>query len=175
MTKDVMDAIRERRSTRSFKPDRVEEATLGRILEAGASAPSAGNLQPWRFYVIFNQELKQSLVEAALGQKFLAEAPVVIGVCALPEQSADRYLERGRSLYCIQDTAAAIQNILLAAEGFGLATCWVGSFDEKLVSAALGCNSGERPVALIPLGFAAGEKRPALPRFAMEDIVYIRR
>lgn len=173
MTKDVMDAIRERRSVRRFAPDPVDEFTVGRILEAGASAPSAGNIQPWTFYAVFRQEIKERLSEAAYGQEFIASAPVVIVVCALPEDTAARYGERGRDLYCLQDTAAATQNILLAAEGFGLGSCWVGAFDEAAVAGALGCVRGERPVAVIPLGFSAGEKGQAPARYDLSRTVRI--
>ncbi|MHB8983735.1 MAG: nitroreductase family protein [Carboxydocellales bacterium] len=148
MTKDVMDAIRERRSIRNFSSDTVDEFTVGRILEAGASAPSAGNIQPWTFYAVFRQQVKEQLEAAAFNQKFIANAPVVIVVCALPEDAAARYGERGRSLYCLQDTAAATQNILLAADAFGLGSCWVGAFDESAVFNALNCQPGERPVAV---------------------------
>ena len=65
MTKDVMDAIRERRSIRNFASDTVDEFTVGRILEAGASAPSAGNIQPWTFYAVFRQQVKEQLEAAA--------------------------------------------------------------------------------------------------------------
>lgn len=173
MTKDVMDAIRERRSTRHFTPDSVDEFTVGRILEAGASAPSAGNIQPWTFYAVFRQDIKARLSKAAYDQESVISAPVVIVICALPEDTAARYGERGRSLYCLQDTAAATQNILLAAEAFGLGSCWVGAFDETAVAAALGCARGERPVALVPLGFSAGEKPQPPARYDLSRTVKI--
>ncbi|HEX3033173.1 MAG TPA: nitroreductase family protein [Bacillota bacterium] len=154
MTKDVMDAIRQRKSVRSFKSDPIDEATLGRIMEAALQAPSGGNLQPWTFYVVFNQELRQQLARAAGNQNSVNTAPVSIVVCALPEESAARYGDRGRYLYCLQDTAAATMNLMLAAEGFGYATCWVGAFDESAVADSLGLPGGQRPVVIIPLGFS---------------------
>lgn len=173
MTKDVMDAIRERRSIRHFASDAVDEFTVGRILEAGASAPSAGNIQPWTFYAVFRQEIKERLSAAANNQEFIATAPVVIVVCALPEDAAARYGDRGRNLYCLQDTAAATQNILLAAEAFGLGSCWVGSFDEAAVAEALDCIKGERPVAVIPLGFNAQENVKVPARYDLSRVVKV--
>lgn len=173
MTKDVIAAIIERRSVRRFTDEEVPMATVGRILDAACHAPSAGNLQPWEFYVVKNREMREKLAVAALNQEFVATAPVVIVVCALPELSARRYGDRGRYLYAIQDTAAAVQNILLAAHGYGLATCWVGAFDEEKVVRLLQLPPGRRPVALIPLGYAAEEKHVAPARRSWEEVVHI--
>ena len=111
-----------------------------------------------------SDELKARLAAAA-HQEFVAEAPVVIVVCAVPGESARRYGERGRSLYSLQDTAAATQNILLAAAELGLGSCWVGAFEERAAATALGLPPAWRPVALVPVGHpletaAARERRP---------------
>ena len=100
-------------------------------------APSAGNCQPWFIYVVKNQKVRQELAKAAFNQGFLVEAPVNIVVCAEPKRSFSRYGERGASLYCLQDTAALVQSLLLMAEGLGLSTCWVGAFDEQAVRQVL--------------------------------------
>jgi nitroreductase len=143
--------FRRRYSCRRFAGTPLTPAELERILEAAVWAPSAGNLQPWRFVVAGSTELKRRLARAA-GQDFVAEAPVVIAVCAVPGESAPRYGTRGTSLYCLQDTAAATQNILLAAAELGLGSCWVGAFDEAAAAAALGIPAAWRPVALVPVG-----------------------
>ncbi|GAW92601.1 nitroreductase family protein [Calderihabitans maritimus] len=172
MTKDVIECILERRSVRHFKPDPIPEATLGRLVDAARWAPSAGNIQPWKFYVVVNQKVKEQLAEAAYGQSFVARAPVVIVVCALPESSAERYGQRGRELYCLQDTAAAIQNILLAATAYGLGSCWVGAFDEERVKEVLELSRQERPVALIPVGYAEREPKPPA-RASLDRVVKV--
>lgn len=172
MTKDVIAAILERRSVRCFKSDPIPRATIGRIIDAARWAPTAGNLEPWQFYVVYSDQKKQELAAAALNQKFLSAAPVVIVVCVSPEISAAKYRERGRSLYAIQESAAAVQNILLAAEGYGLGTCWVGAFEENLVIEALDLKQGIIPVAIIPVGYAAEEKRPPARR-PVEEIVHV--
>jgi nitroreductase len=74
-------------------------------------APSAGNVQPWHFYAVRDAHLRQALAAAAFGQSFVAQAPLVIVVCADADRSATRYGDRGRTLYCFQDTAAAITNM----------------------------------------------------------------
>lgn len=172
MTKDVIAAILERRSVRSFKNDPVPRATIGRLVDAARWAPTAGNLEPWQFYVVYNDQKKQELAAAALNQKFVSEAPVVIVVCVSPEITAAKYRERGRNLYAIQESAAAVQNILLAAEGYGLGTCWVGAFQENLVMEALDLKQGVLPIAIIPVGYAAQEKRPPSRR-PVEEIVHV--
>ncbi|MEM2942319.1 MAG: nitroreductase family protein [Candidatus Bathyarchaeia archaeon] len=150
---DVLSAIRDRRSIRSFLEREVAESDVKMILECGTMAPSAGNLQPWEFIVVRDQRRKEALARAAYGQEFVAEAPVVIVVLANQERSASVYGRRGLELYAIQDTAAAIQNMLLAAWGMGYGTCWVGAFDEDLVSDIVRTGPGIKPVALIPVGY----------------------
>ncbi|MGP3667081.1 MAG: nitroreductase family protein [Candidatus Bathyarchaeota archaeon] len=152
---DVFEAIFERRSIRKFTEKDVSEEDLKKILEAGRWAPSAGNVQPWEVIVVRSKELKEKLAEAALNQEFVAEAPVVIVVCVDLKKAERAYGERGRNLYCLQDSAAAIQNMLLAAYSLSLATCWVGAFHEEKVKRILGIPEDFRPVALIPLGYPA--------------------
>ena len=156
--------FKRRYSCRRFARTKLFRGQLEHILEAAVWAPSAGNLQPWRFIVVTSDALKAQLAAAA-HQDFVAEAPVVIVVCAVPGESARRYGERGRSLYCLQDTAAATQSILLAATELGLGSCWVGAFEERATAAALGLPPVVRPVALVPVGQpletpATRERRP---------------
>ena len=150
---DVIDAIKGRRSVRAFSSEKnVSEGTVETLIDAARWAPSAGNIQPWEFVVVRGQEIKKRLAEAAFNQSFIEEAPVVIVVCADENRSSDGYGQRGKTLYCIQDTAAAIQNIHLAAYSLGLGTCWVGAFREEKASEILKAPPGIRPIALIPVG-----------------------
>jgi len=162
---DLSEAIKGRRSIRNFKPDEVSEKDVERLIEAAVSAPSAGNIQPWELVVARKPEIRRKLVEAAYGQSFIEEAPVVIVVCANEDRSSQRYGLRGQTLYCLQDTAAATQNMLLTAYSLGLGTCWVGAFKEDEVREALKIPTGIRPVAIVPVGYpsksaSARQKRP---------------
>jgi nitroreductase len=171
---DMLEAIVSRRSIRAFKPDPVPELLLDQIWEAARWAPSAGNLQAREFVLVTDLSVKRTLCDAALNQRFIEEAPVDIVVCVHAERSAQRYGERGRNLYCLQDATAAIQNILLAAHALGLGACWVGAFNEKLVSHALTLPRDIRPIALIPIGYPA--EQPLAPsRLNLEDLVYLNR
>lgn len=168
---DLFEAIRGRKSIREFKPDKVDERDLSKILDAGRLAPSAGNCQPWEFVVVKNANIKQRLATAALEQSFLAEAPVVLVICANILRTASCYGERGKNLYCIQDTAAAAQNIHLAAHALGYGTCWVGAFDEVAVAKAIDAPAEVRPVAIIPIGRPA-EKPMATSRLSLDEITH---
>ncbi len=153
MTKDVFDCMRNSHSVRIFKNQEISDATLTRILEAGCWAPSAGNLQPWYFYVVKNDEVKSRIADACFDQQQIVAAPVVIVIMADPARSNERYGERGAQLYCNQDTAAAAQNMLLAAEGLGISACWVGAFNETKVQQLLEAPPRMRAVIIICLGY----------------------
>lgn len=151
---DLFEAIYKRQSIRAYDSERsVSDEKIFKILGAACQAPSAGNIQPWRFVVVRDESLKKALAWAALGQRFIAQAPVVIVVCADLEASERGYGRRGTDLYALQDTAAATQNLLLAAWAEGLGTCWVGAFDEKETAEVLKLPSEIRPVAIIPVGY----------------------
>ena len=150
---ELQEAIKGRRSIRNFKKQNVPEETIAQLIEAASYAPSAGNIQPWQFIIVKNPTVKKKLAESALNQNHVNDAPVVIVVCADEKRSSMGYGTRGRTLYCIQDTAAATQNILLTAYSLGLGTCWIGSFNEDEAKEALNAPESIRPVAMIPVGY----------------------
>ncbi len=168
---EVYEAIYERRSARSFDPKKdVSSEVVDKILEAACQAPSAGDIQPWRFFVVRNQTTKDRLAAKALNQKFISDAPVVIVVCADVEISGEAYGERGKDLFAIQDAACATQNILLAAASEGLGSCWVGSFYEEDIRMILEIEPHVRPMAIVPIGYMPkGGKKPS--RMAHEAVV----
>ncbi len=168
---EVFEAIKGRRSIRAFKEQNVSEETIKKLIESATWAPSAGNIQPWEFIIVKERETKIGLSEAALDQEFLEEAPVLIIVCANEIKSSQRYGTRGTTLYCIQDTAAAIQNIHLTAFSLGLGTCWVGAFDENQAREILHVPEGIRPVAMIPVGYP-NEKPKLRERQPLSEIVH---
>ncbi|CUH94269.1 hypothetical protein P22_0335 [Propionispora sp. 2/2-37] len=162
MQSEIIACMRDCGTVRHFKKDTITDELIAKIIEAGCLAPSAGNLQPWFFYVVKNEKVRQRLAEACHDQSQVAVAPVVIVVMADPAKSNDRYGERGAQLYCIQDTAAAAENILLAAESAGLATCWVGGFDEPKVQRLVEAPPRLRAIAIICLGYS--DEQVALPK-----------
>jgi nitroreductase len=168
---NVIEAIKGRRSIRAFKNKKVSQETVEKIIDAARWAPSAGNIQPWEFIIVRKREIKKALAEAALDQTFIEETPVVIVVCANENRSSQGYGIRGKTLYCIQDTAAAIQNILLTAYSFGLGTCWIGAFEEEDAREALKIPSGIRPIAIIPVGYPVEKPQPRSRR-SMNQMVH---
>ena len=170
MTKDIFDCIRQSHSIRNFKSEQIPDATLTRILEAGNMARSAGNLQPWYFYVVQDVSVKEKIAAAAFDQEQINEAPTVIVIAADPARSNELYGERGAQLYCIQDTAAAAQNILLAAEGLGVAACWVGAFNETKVEEAIKAPPRLRAVAIICLGYSNEQPKEYKERLRLAEV-----
>jgi nitroreductase len=167
---DFWQVLAGRRSVRAFERSKnVSDEQVQQLLQAAIAAPSAGNMQPWFFYVVRDLEVRQRLAQAAWGQGFVAEAPLAIVVCAEPERSAMRYGDRGRELYCLQDTAAATENILLTAVALGLAACWVGAFDEAAAAQALHLPPTQRPVAILPIGHPA-ESTARRPRRPLSEV-----
>jgi nitroreductase len=171
---DIFELIKTRRSIRSFDSSKpVNDETIKKILEAGIWAPSAGNTQCWRFFVIRNEKIKGRLAVEAGHQPFIAEAPVVIVVTADLDYIEKSYGGRGRYTYALQDTAAAIQNILLAVTALGLGCCWVGAFLEEKAAKILELPQNLRPLAMLPIGHPA-EKPAAPPRRKVEEVTVYR-
>lgn len=152
---ETLKCIKERRDIRDFRPEPIPENILKKILESAVQAPSSGNVQDWEFILVKDPRTKSLLAEAALGQDFVAKAPVVIVVCSDLNRVSSSYGERGKTLYSVQNTSAAVQNLLLAAWNLGIASCWVGAFREQRVKEILVLPQHVRPLAIIPLGYPA--------------------
>lgn len=163
---DVMDAIRKRRSVRGYLDREVEHEKLKAVLEAGRLAPSAHNGQEWKFVVVKDKSLREKLSKAARGQKFVAEAPVVIAACAV---ETDKVMSCGQTAYPI-DLAIAVDHMTLKAVEEGLGTCWVGAFYEEQVKPVLGIPEDVRVVVLLPLGYSSVEPGGS-NRKPLEEIV----
>jgi nitroreductase len=167
---EVVECIEGRTSIRAFGPDSIEDSTIGDMLRLANLAPSAGNLQARDFIVVKSAQVKKKLAEAAYGQDFVRSAPIVVVFCANLKR-IEHYGERGRSLYCLQDVAASVQNAMLYLHSKGLGSVWVGAFDEERVRAVLEIPSEARPVAILPIGYPSeeGVKRR---RLAPEQITH---
>jgi len=159
-----------RRMVRRFTPDPVDDAVVQRLLATGTRAPSAGNTQPWAFVVVREAERRAALARAALGQMFVAEAPVVIVPCADPSRARERYGERAER-YAVIDTSFASLLILLAVVEEGLGACFVGAFDDAEVKRLLALPAGVQPLAVVPVGRPA-ETPPALELRPADSVVH---
>ncbi len=150
---DALQAIRSRRSIRAYKSKKLPNEILYTILESARWAPSAGNIQPWRIIVIEDAGKKEMLAEAADEQGFISQAPVVLVVCSETDGCKAEYKELGEK-FCVQSTAAAIENILIAANSLGAGAAWIGTFAEAKIRAELKIPDTATIDAIIPLGLA---------------------
>jgi nitroreductase len=166
---DVLNTIKHRRTIRKFKPDAIDEEKIQLILEAGRWAPSFSNLQPWRFIVTKDQDLKNAMDKAAKKSVLhlgINEAPVVIVVCV--DQQID-------SLHAIEAGAAATQNMALAAHSLGLGAGWIGVWGteaETAIQKLFQLPQTTRVIALLPIGNPA--ESPQANRKPLEQFIQFR-
>lgn len=163
---DVLTAIKGRRSIRAYSPREIEDEKLKRVLEAGRLAPSAVNRQEWKFIVVKDPAIREQLVEAASGQKFLGEAPLALVACGT---EPTKVMKCGQHAYNI-DVSIALSFMILEAWEQGLGSCWLGHFDEDKVKKILDIPPEVRVVAMTPLGYPAETPAPR-PRKSLDEIV----
>ena len=163
---DVSAALQERRSVRSFENRDVEDEKLKMVLEAGRLSPSAVNRQEWKFIVVKSGEKRKKLVDAACGQSFIGQAPVVLVACATESRAI---MTCGQPAYTV-DVSIAFAYMILQACELGLGTCWIGAFKEDEVKEILNIPEHIRVVAISPLGYPT-HKIPPRPRKSLDEIV----
>jgi nitroreductase len=169
---ETLNCIATRRSVRKYKDIPLEFEKIGKILDAGRLAPSAGNLQDWKFILITEEETRKKIAEACLKQYWMQDAPVHIVVVSHPKRVARFYGDKGEKIYNLHNAAAAIQNMLLAAIDQGLGCCWVGAFEEGMLRQALSIPDSAMPQAVLTFGYA-DEKPPRPPKYTIENVTYI--
>lgn len=153
---EFFEVIKKRHCCRNFDPKRgVSEEDLNKIIEAGRLAPSAGNMQDWRFNILRHKKEKEKCAEICVSQSFIAEAPIVIIISSDLEVARNKG-ERGVNLYSIQDTAAAAENMFLAATALGLGACWIGAFAEDEIKKMFNLPETYRPLVIMPIGYWRG-------------------
>lgn len=152
---DFWEVVKKRKSYRNFSSQPVEPEKILKVLEAARLAPSWQNRQCWRFIVVQDKEKIKKIGQLRpLNYNinfFLRNVPVIIVACANPKDSGHR---AGIDYYLV-DTAIAMEHLILAATDLGLATCWIGAFDEPMIKNILDIPDEVRIVALTPLGYSA--------------------
>lgn len=149
----VHDAIRTRRSVREYAPSPIPPDVMQRMRNALRLAPSACNFQPWHFIFVVQSGLRHELAQLANGQTWMAQAPVTVVGCGLPDQAYKFMGGCGNSADV--DVAIALDHLTLAAVAEGLGTCWIGAFDEAAVKRLLDVPPHAKVVAMTPLGYPA--------------------
>jgi len=163
---DFDDVIRARRSVRRFTEDRVDADTLCKLIEAGVQAPSACNLQGWRFRVLGEEEQRRMV---GLGAASVVErAPLAVVV--LYPRSSDAYHDE------IQSAAACIQNMLLKATELGLGGCWVCHLPAKWRLRRLLAIPFHYDIsACVVFGYPQHEPRPVPRRSTYQELFELER
>lgn len=156
----VLDNIAQRKSVRSFTDEAVSKDQLEKIVRAGMAAPSAINKQPWAFIVLTDKSMMNALAEKLPNAKMLTQAAAAIVVCG----DMDKAIEGDARDFWIQDTSAATENILLAAEAMGLGAVWTGAYPRmekvELIRDMLKLPENIIPLNIIPIGHPAGDNQP---------------
>jgi nitroreductase len=168
---DLEKVVKKRRMCREYLDREVPQEKLDRLLDVASRYPSAGHTEPQEFIVVRDQRVKEALARAALGQLFVAQAPLVIVVVSDTARSARRYGERGVHFYSIIDGGFAAMLILLAAVDEGLGACFVAAFHDRQVQQVLGLPPAVRPIGIIPVGYCA-EGPSRLARRSKAGIVH---
>jgi len=164
--------VKRRTMVRQYKSDPVPEEKIQRLLEYAVRAPSAGNLQPWEFIIVRSQEVRNKLAKAALGQTWVATAPVIIATCADIQRAGSRYGARG-SFYSLVDTSFASLLMLLGVVEQGLGACFVGAYNPDEVAKIFALPDHVRPVGLITIGYPAeAPRKPGTPKIPLSKLVH---
>ena len=156
---EFYDILRERHSVRRFTDKRVESKKVHAIVDATICAPSAGNMQSYKIYIVKSQDAKENLVPAASYQEFIGKTPLIMVFCADQKRAETKYEGRGFELYSMQDATIACTYAQLAATNEGLSSVWVGGFDPLEVSRILRLGEYEVPVAMLAIGYPAEAPR----------------
>ena len=150
----VAEVIKNRYSCRKYADKTIEKEKLDVIMDAARLAPSAKNLQDWRFVLVTDEKAKQDLATAACEQMFLADAGAIIVACGVND-----YVMRGGQKIGPIDISIALEHIALQATELGLATCWIGSYDAAKVRKLMGIPKNAEIIELMGLGYPADEIR----------------
>jgi nitroreductase len=137
----VSECVRGRIETREFKPDRIPEASIEKILEAGRWSPSQRNRQPWHFIIVQAPETLKQLGSMAPSGPYLAQAPLAIVV-----------VTEGARLPLV-DATRAISSMQLVAWEEGLGSCWVGGVNGDEVKRLLGIPQACELITVLPFGY----------------------
>ncbi len=165
----LLTEIHKRYSCRAYQDKPIEQEVLDRVLEAARLAPSARNMQEWRFVIVRDPQLRQRMQVAANNQPFVAAAPVIVAACEVSEGYTMRCGQKAGPI----DTAIALEHIALQAAAEGLGTCWIGSFYPDQVREVLQIPRNVEVVELMTMGYPADQprdkKREPIDRIACYD------
>jgi len=177
-----LDLAKARKSVRKYKTDPIDGEALKRILEAGRTAPSGNNSQPWRFVIVDDAKMKEALFTVASKQRWILEAPITIAVIAditakLKSEFKDEPVSTSDPRYnevlikSVRDATIAADHIVMAATDEGLGTCWIALYEQEDIRPVLGVPDSCYVVSIITIGYADQDPK-ARPRRPLAEIAF---
>ena len=167
------DAIKRRHSIRRYSSQLVKWDKLVRILDSAGLAPFAGNLCTLRLILVSDIKLIQEITEASR-QNFFSQVPALIVVCSDPSIAINEYGIRGYK-YSRQQAGAAIQNMLLEITDLGLASCWIGLFDDNSIKKILGIPNEVEVEAILPIAHKSVLRESQRKKLPLPNILFFER
>lgn len=168
---ELDDCIKGSYACRDFLSKEVPLSTVWEIINSATHAQSAANMQNWFFLVVQDDSKKEEIAIASLKQTWMAKAPIYIVFCNNTEKVERLFPKRGR-LYATQAMAIAAQNAILKIHELGLASCWIGAFDEKAVQRVLSLPPTVIPEIILVVGHPGSKKSKPHLRTDLERITY---
>jgi nitroreductase len=168
---DFNEAIRKRKMIREYSSKQVSDETIKKLIRSAHRAPSAGHTQVQEFIIVKDPAIKKKLRKVAVDQEYVERAPVLIVVCSNTSRSVGRYGSRGKEFYSIIDGAFASLLILLTTVNEGIGACFVGAFQDKMVSRILELPEHVRPIGIVCIGYPA-EEPERIERIPLRKLVY---
>ncbi|MFX0011836.1 MAG: nitroreductase family protein [Candidatus Hermodarchaeota archaeon] len=166
---EFYDVIRKRRSYRAYRAEMPEEESVNRILNAARLAPTWANMQGMHYVVVKDPKVVKSVWKAVGQHQKFVEAPMfIVGVISESESGKN---SNGLEYFPL-DCGICFEHLILAATAEGLATCWIGWFNETKVKEVLEIPKKYRVLALTPLGYPIKEKGEVVDRKPIEEIVH---
>lgn len=173
--------VKSRRSVRKFLDKKVEREKIQTCVESARIAPSAENVEPWRFLIIDDPQVKNRFCQQAFSgvykvTRWAAKAPVIVVILAKLDILANRIGKQiqGTNYYLI-DIGIAGEHFVLQAQELGLGTCWIGWFSERGARKALGIPKKYKVVSLLTLGYPNVESFKPKKRLTLEQILWFNR
>ncbi|MHA1149018.1 MAG: nitroreductase family protein [Promethearchaeota archaeon] len=166
---EFYDVVKKRRSFRFYKPDMPERDKIERILEAAKLAPTWANMQGVEYIVVQESETVKKIWRAIGQRKKFIEAPMfIIGIIREDGSGAN---SNGEKYYGV-DIGICFEHLILAATAEGLATCWIGWFNEPKIKKLLQIPDEYKVMAITPVGYSTKTKEEVHDRKPLEDIVH---
>ena len=160
---DALEALRGRRSIRSYENNPVKRDLIETIVDAGRLAATGRGVEPWEFLVVTDSGMRTKLAEICDYGKFISQAPVCIVVLCKDTK------------YYLEDGSAATQNMLVTAHALGLASCWVAGdkkhYADKIIR-MLGVPQGFKLICLVSIGYPSADQPPRKSKRPLEEVLH---